>query len=316
MDSLREMNPPAATTPKQRFDDYSPILNFAIWVLAGYATIFISLRLWGKYHRGRRLWWDDYILVASWMALILGCIFQTVDTTLGFGRSHHGIYPENLETTRLLSTVAGFFLILAAAWSKTSFAATLLRLAETEEWLKKLVWFAIWTTNICIAGSCIIQWAHCWPLDRIWRQEVPGGKCMPISLMNGYNMFVAAYSGLMDIMLALLPCKLFWPLMMKRKEKIGITIAMGMGVFAGAASFMKILAIHSVNRPNAGPGMNTPKVGPNTANISSEHVVVLMVLGTAESAITIVAVCMPVLRTLLMRESDHMLKSSLLSRIP
>ncbi|KAK0702574.1 hypothetical protein B0T21DRAFT_431637 [Apiosordaria backusii] len=212
------------------FDDYSPVLNFVIWVLAAYATIFISLRLWGKFHRGRHLWWDDYLLIASWVALLLGCVFQTVDTTLGFGRSHEAVPQENIETTRLLSTIAGFFLILAAGWSKTSFGFTLLRLTKADGPLKKLVWFAIWTTNICIAGSCIVQWAHCWPLDRVWRQEVPGGKCLPLGLMNGYNMFVAAYSGTMDVMLALLPCKLFGPLMMKRREKIGITIAMGMGV--------------------------------------------------------------------------------------
>ncbi|KAK0668070.1 hypothetical protein QBC41DRAFT_252882 [Cercophora samala] len=294
------MAPPAEGSTSEPFEDYSPVLNFVIWVLTGYATIFISLRLWGKHHRGRRLWWDDYLLIASWVALFLGCIFQTVDTGLGFGRSQHSVPVENIEIARLLSTIAGFFLILAAAWSKTSFGLTLLRLTQTDGLLKKLVWFAIWTTNICITGSCIIQWAHCWPLDRVWRQEVPGGKCLPLDLMNGYNMFVAAYSGTIDVMLALLPCKIFWPLMMKRKEKIGITIAMGTGIFAGIASFMKILAIHNVNRPRAGP----------------EHVVVLMALGTAEGAITIVAVCMPVLRTLLMQDSSHLLKSSLLNHIP
>ncbi|KAK4657613.1 hypothetical protein QC762_000890 [Podospora pseudocomata] len=224
------MGLPTKRSTPQPYEDYSQVLNFVIWVLAGHATIFIFLRLWGKYYRGRRLWWDDYLLIFSWLALMLGCIFQTVDTTLGFGRSQHSIPLENIENSRLLATIAGFFLILAAAWSKTSFGLTLVRLTRTDGFLKRLVRFAIWTTNIFIAGSCIIQWAHCWPLDRIWRQEVPGGKCLPLGLMNGYNMFVAAYSGAVDVMLALLPCKIFWPLMMRRKEKIGITIAMGMGV--------------------------------------------------------------------------------------
>lgn len=186
-----DMGLPTKRSTPQPYEDYSQVLNFVIWVLAGYATIFIFLRLWGKYYRGRRLWWDDYLLISSWLALILGCIFQTVDTTLGFGRSQHAIPLENIENSRLLATIAGFFLILAAAWSKTSFGLTLVRLTRTDGFLKRLVWFAIWTTNIFIAGSCIIQWAHCWPLDRIWRQEVSGGKCLPLGLMNGYNMFVA-----------------------------------------------------------------------------------------------------------------------------
>jgi hypothetical protein len=39
-----------------------------------------------------------------------------------------------------------------------------------------------------------------------------------------------AYSGVMDIFLALLPWPIIWKLQMKRKEKIGVALAMSMGV--------------------------------------------------------------------------------------
>jgi hypothetical protein len=39
-----------------------------------------------------------------------------------------------------------------------------------------------------------------------------------------------AYSGAMDIALALLPWGIFWPLMMKRVENLGIIFAMSMGI--------------------------------------------------------------------------------------
>ncbi len=38
------------------------------------------------------------------------------------------------------------------------------------------------------------------------------------------------YSGIMDFVLALLPWKVIWKLQMKRKEKVGIALAMSMGV--------------------------------------------------------------------------------------
>jgi hypothetical protein len=41
-----------------------------------------------------------------------------------------------------------------------------------------------------------------------------------------------AYSGAADIALALLPWKLFWPLNMNRKEKLGIIVAMSMGILS------------------------------------------------------------------------------------
>jgi len=41
---------------------------------------------------------------------------------------------------------------------------------------------------------------------------------------------IKAYSGAMDIMLALLPWKILWFLTMNKKEKIGMIMAMSMGV--------------------------------------------------------------------------------------
>lgn len=41
---------------------------------------------------------------------------------------------------------------------------------------------------------------------------------------------VAAYSAIMDVILAFLPWKLIWSLRMKLKEKIGVVLAMSLGV--------------------------------------------------------------------------------------
>jgi hypothetical protein len=39
-----------------------------------------------------------------------------------------------------------------------------------------------------------------------------------------------AYSGIVDVILALLPWKIILALQMKRREKIGVAIAMSMGI--------------------------------------------------------------------------------------
>jgi hypothetical protein len=41
---------------------------------------------------------------------------------------------------------------------------------------------------------------------------------------------LAAFSGAMDIVLAVLPWKIIWPLTMNKTEKIGVLLAMNMGV--------------------------------------------------------------------------------------
>ncbi|KAK0624349.1 hypothetical protein B0T14DRAFT_454603 [Immersiella caudata] len=270
--------------------DFGPLLNLSIWTLSGAATGFLGLRIWAKVQRGRCLWYDDHFLVAAWAALIASCIVQSVSVQLGFGKEFGAIAPELVGTARLVSVIAGFLLILAACWSKTSFALTLLRISQG--WPRRWVIFVICTTNFFFVASGVIHWAQCWPLRLLWEQELKG-ECLPIQIVNGYNMFVAAYSGVMDIALGLLPWFIFRTggsltqldsekSRLQRKEKIGISVAMSMAVFAGITSFLKIYAIIRVNMPNAQP----------------EHVVGLMVLGTAEGAITIMAVSIPVLRTL------------------
>lgn len=50
-------------------DNYGPQVNYAIWALTAAAATFLGLRVYCKFLRRRGLWWDDYILIASWVSL-------------------------------------------------------------------------------------------------------------------------------------------------------------------------------------------------------------------------------------------------------
>ena len=45
-----------------------PHLNRVVWLLASFAGVFLGLRLYCKLWRRRQLWWDDYLLIASWVS--------------------------------------------------------------------------------------------------------------------------------------------------------------------------------------------------------------------------------------------------------
>jgi len=113
---------------------------------------------------------------------------QSIDVHLGFGKDFGAIKAELVSTARLISVFAGFFLILAACWSKTSFAITLLRISHG--WPRRWVIFVIFTTNFFLAGSGVLHWAQCFPFRRLWEQDVEG-NCMPLEIINGYNMFTS-----------------------------------------------------------------------------------------------------------------------------
>lgn len=90
-----------------------------------------------------------------------------------------------------------------------------------------------------------------------------------------------AYSAAMDITLALLPWRLIWGLQMKMKEKIGVAVAMSCGVFAGITAIIKTTKIPAMASPDPGPGVD------------------LFIWGNAESCVTIIAACIPILRVLI-----------------
>ena len=124
----------------------------------------------------------------SQISLLFGCIVQSIDTIYGFGTTFSSIDRKNLDNVRLVSVLSGFFLILAVAMSKTSFALTFLRFTSGR--VRTFIYFVIFTVNAAQVVSATFQWIQCWPIEKLWHQDIEG-KCIPLALANGYNMATA-----------------------------------------------------------------------------------------------------------------------------
>jgi hypothetical protein len=111
--------------------------------------------------------------------------------------------------------------------SKISFGITLLRL--TSGWLRWFVWFCIVTLFLVMIPSATLSWLQCTPVEKAWNPIIEG-KCWPAYITINYGIFNAGWCTLADFALALLPWKLIWGLQLKFREKIGVGIAMSMGL--------------------------------------------------------------------------------------
>ncbi len=208
-------------------EDYGPQLLYTIWFLTGLSGVFLGLRIFCKLWRHRSVWWDDYVLAAAFIALAASSSLQSVSVRLGFGKHNGDINIDDFHRILLYCNGAGFASILAAVWSKTSFAITLLRISDG--WVRRFVWFVIITVNLVLGAAATVQWIQCWPVERLWIPSIPG-ECWPRLTLIRINTVAAAYSGAMDIVLALLPWKIVWHVAIDKKEKIGALFAMSMGV--------------------------------------------------------------------------------------
>jgi hypothetical protein len=134
---------------------------------------------------------------------------------------------NNMAPLVVMMNVTGTFSVTAAIWSKTSFGITLLHL--TDGWAKKATWFIIVSMNIAMGLSALFPWVSCTPIHKAWDMYAVG-TCWDPKVMVHYNIFSGAYSVFMDFALALLPWQFIWGLQMKKKEKIGVGVAMSMGI--------------------------------------------------------------------------------------
>ncbi|KAI1636242.1 hypothetical protein F4809DRAFT_390719 [Biscogniauxia mediterranea] len=260
-------------------DNNGPRLLAACWSLAGASLIFLILRIYCKLWRGRGLWWDDHLMIASWISILIAVSINTYITSLGFGRHYWTVSDENLKKIQLNTILVGAFGIMATAWSKTSFALTLYRILMNE-WWKRFIIFIIVTINVTMNLVWIFGFAKCTPTQKVWDSSVPG-TCWDKTRLNQYQLFAAFYSSIMDFVLAFLPWKILMGMPMLRREKIGLAVAMSMGVIAGVTGIVKSVQVLSMTSPDLTYARTD-----------------LTIWTLAEPAVTIMAASIPILRML------------------
>ncbi|KAK4224691.1 hypothetical protein QBC38DRAFT_12489 [Podospora fimiseda] len=266
---------------KSQFDDLGPTTRISVWILTGASFLFLATRIYCKLIRHRRLHADDYFSIAAWTALLGSSICNNLAIDLGYGKHFWQIPRENLNDMFLIGQITVTLAICSQAWSKTSFAISLLMISDGIHGKTRIfIWFAIVSMNLLFGVSAMLFWVGCTPLEKAWH-PLMRGTCWPVNIIITYGIFTSAYSGVMDLILAIIPWKIIMNLQMQTKEKIGVALAMSMGVFAAASAFIKCSSM-----PELG-GRDFPHDG-----------VTLVIWGNAEAAVTIMAAAVPMLRAL------------------
>ena len=109
----------------------------------------------------------------------------TVSVSYGYGRPFDTVALEDLEKMPTLANVAGFFSVMAALWSKTSFALTLARISDG--WILRFVWGIIVTMTGIMGSSAILVFFEIDTLVKIRYFMFATGEycCCPPWIMAG-----------------------------------------------------------------------------------------------------------------------------------
>ncbi|KAL4797223.1 hypothetical protein BDV19DRAFT_359160 [Aspergillus venezuelensis] len=277
------------TTPQQPTAEFlaetqAPTVKAVMWLMTGMATLFLGLRLYVRLDLKRVFGWDDLISAVAVGCLIGYAAVCHASADIGLGRHIQWVAqdPQKLIDVARYSSISQTLAIMACALGKTSFAVTLLRIV-LERWMIAILWFVIITMNIANFLAALFVFVQCEDPRTNWDKSIVS-KCWPDYVFTNYSLFVGAYSGAQDFLLALLPWTIVWNLQMKKKkEKLGVAIAMSLGIFAGAAAIVKTTYLVKLSAK---------------ADFTWE-IVPLLNWAAVEDALTIIASAIPTLKPLL-----------------
>lgn len=108
-----------------------------------------------------------------------------------------------------------------------SFGITLLRLIDGKA--RVFIWFLMLSSSAAASVSALLLWVQCNPIPKNW-QPMLEGTCWDPRIIVDIGIALGVYSTVTDWALALLPWKVIWGLQMETKEKIGVGIAVSMGI--------------------------------------------------------------------------------------
>jgi len=118
--------------------------------------------------------------------LVISTAVTTSSAAHGFGKHKWDLDADSITATTLLQLISSTFSITASAWSKTSFALTMLRLSGPRA--RHLIWFIIVTVNLTKAVSGGLGWVSCTPLYKAW-EPYAEGICWDKRAISNFNLF-------------------------------------------------------------------------------------------------------------------------------
>ncbi|KAF2186545.1 hypothetical protein K469DRAFT_749640 [Zopfia rhizophila CBS 207.26] len=259
--------------------DYSGVLNGVMWTQVAIAIIFIGLRMYTRQVIIRSVGWDDIVMLVNLISFVLYVTCISVGTQYGVGKKFADVPLADYSQAIKWEAIGQGARILGIAASKGSVALFLLRIV-VKKWHVAILWFCIASTTILCIITTTLLFLQCKPMEYLWDRKIAGGYCwLNFTIVE---LFMGAWSALMDFVLAILPWHVVMGLNMKRKEKLTVAISLSLGMFAGVCSIVRTYELQALS----------------SLNEYVCDIVPMLLWPSTEVLVTIICACIPVLRPL------------------
>ncbi|TPX09367.1 uncharacterized protein E0L32_009411 [Thyridium curvatum] len=210
-------------------------LNAGLWSLFAGATVLLALRLWIKVTRRHGLWYDDHILVTSWVILL-------ANNSLIVHEFATGLVPKDSaqkwdDRMQILINISTCGNLIGQSLTKTAFGVTLLRM--TKDWLRWAIWFCIGTMNLWMLLRMLFQWAKVCD-NTSYQNHYRLNFCISDQFRKDFKEGGNVYNIIMDFIFAFIPWLVLKPLGLKKMEKIGLGLTMSLGMIVAIVAAVRV----------------------------------------------------------------------------
>ncbi|KAH8788975.1 hypothetical protein F5883DRAFT_635841 [Diaporthe sp. PMI_573] len=260
-----------------------PKIDVLGWVMTILSGTVVGLRIYNKFRRRTRLWWDDYIVIVAWTLFLTFTIVSIFEGRDGLGKHVTNLSPGTIRDFALLATTASTINIMATALARIGFAVSLLRIAEG--WPRRFTWAVIFASNIVSGLSGLFLWVQCTPIRKNW-DNLPYGYCWAPRVRVAIPIMNTSVGGFLNIFISLVGLYLVRKNTSKQRDWVGALVLTALGVFAGIASWVKTSVMHIL-------------IGDDV----TFDIVTLVVWAMIEPAVILIAGSLPELRSFVWRDS-------------
>jgi hypothetical protein len=198
-----------------------------------------------------------------------------------FGDDPNTFFLSDAETSFKYAVIAQPLWAWSMATVKISFALMLLRVEQAHRW-RKFLWAMIVVQLIVGFYNTLTILLQCVPLHKAWDLvgAVPG-TCWNRRAQSTSTIGVSVINIITDFIFALLPISFLRKIQRPVRERMVIGILMGLGVFAGIASIIKITVAAQFGR---------------TGDMINESVLIGK-WSVIEELVGLIVICVPCLRS-------------------
>ncbi|KAK0286905.1 hypothetical protein LTR35_004374 [Friedmanniomyces endolithicus] len=208
-----------------------PLLDRVVWVNLAISGVFLVARLWTKWRKTHRLYWDDGLIVLAWLVGLVHAAQITTAVTHGLGRHMQYLSTDQREQTIRLGVLSLLSSFLSPMIGRIAFLVTVYYLAGTDKRVKR------WPVILFVAGQLLVNisaiivfYTQCGSdLELLWGALSSAtnlaehyAKCSNPVLQTDYGYFQGSFNTVTDAFLTLMPAVLIQHTSRSLKTKIGL----------------------------------------------------------------------------------------------